>query len=279
MPLHSKGLAEIPILDPSAPTSPQQDSCSAPPFLEGATINVDWFDISYKQRVVLPYMSLAEFNESLSDPSYARFITLNPTPSQQAAILQSSTFFNETGATYNPKNVIVIFDNRYANATAQNVRGIDLNVKYSVDGLGGQWTFNADGSWMTNSKRQLVAGGPDDATAGVAYFPPRFKGRLTGSWSRAAFTVSALVNRLDGVRNTSIIPDAMGNPMTTLDLVFDYAADPHVIDGLGFNLSVMNVFNQRPPFLAPIQPYYVNYDSTNYSALGRVVNFSITKHF
>jgi outer membrane receptor protein involved in Fe transport len=69
--------------------------------------------------------------------------------------------------------------------------------------------------------------------------------------------------------------------MTTLDLIVDYQADLSVVGDVGFNLAVTNLLNEAPPFLTPAFgiSYLVNYDSTNYSALGRVVSATITKRF
>lgn len=250
-----------------------------PSFLPNATIDLGAFDIDYRQRVVNPFTSFVQIVQALSNPAYTNFVTHNPTPSQQAAILQSATFSNLTGSTYEPNNVIAIIDDRYLNAQSQHVRGSDFNVEYSTQGLGGLWNFNARGSLITKGERQLVGISDTQDTAGVVSYPSKFKGQVGARYSRSGFSVSTIVHYLSGVRNTLLTPSPMGGSMTTVDLVFDYAADPNILDGLGFNLSVMNAFDRHPPFMAPIQPYYVNYDSTNYSALGRVVSLAITKRF
>lgn len=250
-----------------------------PSFLPGATIDLGAFDIDYRERVVNPFNTFVQLVQALNDPAYANFVAHNPTTSQQATILKSAIFTNTTGAAYDPKSVIAVIDDRYLNAQSQHVRGIDLDIEYSTPGLGGMWNVNTRASLITKGERQLVGVSDIEDTTGVVSFPPKFKGQFGASWSRSNFSVSSIVNYLGGVRNTLLTPSPLGASMTTVDLVFDYAATPNLLDGFGFNLSLTNMFNRRPPFLAPIQPFYVNYDSTNYSALGRVVSFSITKHF
>src|SRR3546814_14156831 len=129
------------------------------------------------------------------------------------------------------------------------------------------WSVNAGASWLTASQRMIFYGTPEFDTAGVVNYPPKFKGRLGASWSRSNFSVTGTVNHLSGVWNTALMPNIKGDSMTTMDVVFDYAADPGLLGGFGFNASITNVFNRRPPYLAPPQPIYVAYDSTNYSAL------------
>ena len=252
-----------------------------PSFLPGATLEMGWFDIDYSDRVVNPLpSSSAQWGQILGNPIYARFYVFNPTQAQQEEFIQSgSTFTNFAGAAYDPNNVVVIFSNQNHNASSQRVRGADFDFRYVVPARNGSWSFNAGGSWITDGQRELIEGLPVIDTAGVVSFPPKFKGRIGANWSRTGFSVGAIVNHLGGVRNTRIEPNPKGDSMTTLDLVFDYAADPSVFGGLGFNLSVMNAFNKQPPYIAPSQPYYVNYDSTNYSALGRTVSLAITKRF
>src|SRR5690606_2637074 len=116
-------------------------------------------------------------------------------------------------------------------------------------------------------------------TAGVFAFPSKFKGRLGATWSRSNISLSAIAYQIGGVRNAVTPAAPKGSAMTTLDLVLDYEADKNLFAGFGFNLSITNAFNELPPFFSPTLPYHVNYDSTNYSALGRVMSLSATKQF
>ncbi len=43
-------------------------------------------------------------------------------------------------------------------------------------------------------------------------------------------------------------------------------------------LAVNNLFDVPPPYVQSTAVYLVNYDSTNYSAMGRYVSLSIAKH-
>jgi outer membrane receptor protein involved in Fe transport len=268
-----------PSLDPERANVATAGLVIQPSFLPGATIDLGGFDINYRGRVVNPFTSFVQLVQALNGVAYANFVTRNPTPGQLATILNSATLHNFTGAAYDPNNVIAVIDDRYLNAQTQHVRGIDLDLEYSAQGLGGLWNFNAQGSLITKGERQLTGVSGTEDTVGVVSYPSKFKGQVGARWSREDFSVSTIVHYLSGVRNTLMTPSPMGGSMTTVDLVFDYAANPNVLDGFGFNLAMTNIFNRHPPFIVPIQPYYVDYDSTNYSALGRVVSLAITKHF
>jgi hypothetical protein len=68
--------------------------------------------------------------------------------------------------------------------------------------------------------------------------------------------------------------------MTTVDMTLIYAPSAILgLHGVELSLSVLNLFNEAPPNLAPIAPIVVSYDSTNYSAVGRFVTASIGFRF
>ncbi|MFT3791448.1 MAG: TonB-dependent receptor [Rudaea sp.] len=251
-----------------------------PSFVPESSIELGWFDIDYTQRVTLPFPIGTQYGQALADPAYASYLISNPTASQQQQFIQGAgNFVNQSGRPYDPASVVAVFDNQNINAASQVVRGIDLDIRYATSMLDGLLSLSAGGSWITDAHRVLVDPTHPVATAGVVAYPAKYKGRMGANWSRSALTFAATINQVGGVWNTRTTPNVKGDSMTTLDLVADYAADVGQLKGLGFNVSVLNVFNQRPPFLMPIQPYYVNYDSTNYSALGRVVSVAITKRF
>lgn len=253
-----------------------------PSLLPGFSLEFSWFDIDYTDRVVLP---ISPIGQALSNPAFAEFVSLNPTPAERDAAfawagLPVGTFSgNFAGAAYDPTRVIAVIDDFYTNVAAQTLRGIDLSARYAADAFGGRLSLNGDGSWITDSTRKLTSLAPEILTAGVVYFPPKFKGRLGAAWSRGGLTLSSNVNYIGGVRNTNITPNPRGGSMTTLDVVVDYEMQSARLGNVRFDVAATNIFNKRPPFLQPQFAYYVNYDSTNYSPLGRVVSATVSKRF
>ena len=251
-----------------------------PSFLPGLSLELGWFDIDYVQRVVRPltFASNVQYGQTLDDPIYSDYSIRNPSAALLSE-LTSSRLSNVSGLEYDPAKVVALFDNREVNASSQVVRGIDLGLQYATSAFGGLFSVNANGSWITDASRVLVEGGVSAETAGVLGYPPNFKGRFGANWSRSALTFAASMNYTSGIRNTVFVSSPKGDAMTTFDLVVDYRAQPGVLAGFGFNLAIMNVLNQRPPYLQPSMPYWVNYDSTNYSAIGRTISVAISKKF
>jgi len=255
----------------------------SPAFLPGTSIELNWFHIDYVQRVVTPFQlpSLGQFGSTLLNTAYDDFLIRSPTPGEQALYVGSAAnFYNFTGGmAYVPESVVALFDNRNVNASSQRIEGVDASITHSLDVLGGVANFNAGGSWVTASRRNLIPMSSTFATAGVVGFPPKFKGRMSAHWVRNGLTLGAIVNHIGGVDDTMATIARAGSSMTTLDLIADYDFTTGWLGGFGVNVSVANIFNRAPPLLVPIAPYYVNYDSTNYAPLGRVIAVTLTKRF
>jgi iron complex outermembrane recepter protein len=253
-----------------------------PARLPGTTIEAGWFLVDYTQRVVRPlgFASQPLYGPTLDHPAYARYSIREPAAARLAELVAgASGFSNLTGRPYDPATVVALFDDREVNASSQEVRGVDLGLRHATEALDGTLSFHANGTWITHARRDLFAGGPRFETAGVLGYPPKFKGSFGAIWSRDAISLAGTVNHLGGIRNTAVANSPKGGSMTTFDLVLDYNAGLGVYHGFGFNLALVNALDRRPPYLQPAQPWLVNYDSSNYSALGRTVSLAITKSF
>jgi outer membrane receptor protein involved in Fe transport len=255
---------------------------ATPDFFRGFSLEFNWFDIDYDDRVVIP---ITVADQALTNPAYGEFVTLTPSEEQQRSTfaevgLPYGEFTgNFSGQAYDPADVHSIVQDKRVNAASQQLRGVDLSARYVMEAFGGNLSLNANMNWITDSTRTLSSLAPPLPTAGVIYFPSDFKARLEGTWSRDSFTGSAVVSRIAGVTNTSAFPNVKGGSMTTIDLVFDYEWQSTLFGELGFNVAATNLLNEAPPYLEPAQPYSVNYDSTNYSAIGRMISGTVRKRF
>lgn len=250
-----------------------------PPSLKGASFEATYFSVNYRDRVVAPFPSAAN---ALSNAAYASLVNRSPTPAQIAASYGASDqIFNPSGRPYDPGSVVAVIDGVNTNASSQKIHGIDLIGRYSFDlGNRSSGILLANVSYI-DSKQQLSAGQPTVQLAGTIFNPPQFRARGGGAYENDRGSFSAYVNYFGGVVDDRSPLRPRVSPMATVDLsarmlVLGTSRDE---PSLELALSAQNVLNAKPDRIAQPYVYATPFDSTNYSAVGRFVSFSVSKRF
>ncbi|OOG57863.1 TonB-dependent receptor [Rhodanobacter sp. B05] len=248
-----------------------------PEMLPSLESELTWFHIDYTNRVVQPINTSGSI---IGNPANAQFIDFSPTAAEQANILTTAKFYNYTGTAYDPSKVFAIVDNRYANVAWQQIKGLDLSASYRFD-LGGDWlAIRGSVSWL-NSTQQSSAAQRIFDLAGTLSNPAKVNSRIGAVWNSGGFSAAVFGNYKSGVTNNTV-DDKKSASFTTFDATLRYAIGPRggAWAGLEFALSAENLFNRAPPFTTPTSSIYsLPYDPTNYSAIGRYLSLSVSKHF
>ncbi len=245
-----------------------------PEALDGLGAELTWFDVDYTDRVVQPLVPA----QALSNPAFETFIRNAPSAEELAQTLQSFRFTNASGAVYDPAKVVAIAPNLYMNTSRQRARGLDLSGSYRFDLAAGHLTVRGAASRL-QSTQQNSPTQPAYDLAGTLFYPARFNSRVGAVWQQGGFTASLFGNYKSGVTNTT--DDRKGASFTTVDatLRYDTGARDDAWLGLALELSVQNAFDRPPPLYAVTSRTYAPYDSTNYSAIGRYLSLSVSKHW
>lgn len=247
-----------------------------PRALDGARLEISYFNIHYKDRIVTP---IAFLSQALGNPIYADRVTLAPSAARVAEIVsQIFDFSNATAAPYDPATVVAIVDNSNVNAGRQTIRGIDALFSYRA-ALGGAQSLTAslNASYL-ESKQQISRTQPVLPLAGVLFNPPHLRVRGALSWDSGSLLLNGTVSRIGGVDDTRTSPAVRIGPMTTLDLTARYRfTGGGLLGGTEIALSAMNLFNAKPDQIATALFSQTPYDSTNYSPIGRFLSVSISK--
>ena len=245
-----------------------------PEALSGFEVELTWFDIDYTQRVVVPIVG----TDVLGNPIYADFVDYDPTEAAQATALAHGKFYNYVGAPYDASKIVAIIDDRDTNASRQRIKGIDLSGSYRFDLGMGRLTIRGSASWLDSTQSLTVAQSPYDL-AGTLFNPAKLNSRIGAVWQQRGFTASLFGNYKSGVTNT--LDGKKGGSFTTFDatLRYDTGVRDDAWSNLALELSVQNVLDCAPPLYTPISPTYTPYDATNYSAVGRFVSLSVSKHW
>ncbi|MFC4311044.1 TonB-dependent receptor domain-containing protein [Steroidobacter flavus] len=242
-------------------------------------IDLSYFEIDYTDRVVQP---LSPTSQTLSNPNFANFVYYAPTPEQQAQLLAeySSRFYNYAEAPYDPANVVAIARDEYINAARQRVNGVDLSGSYRLDLGSGQLAFRGGVSWLDSTQQNNGLQNPFNLS-GQIFNPAKWQGRVGTVWLAGGLSVGTFVNYTSSVTNTFATPHKATASFTTVDMTarYEMLEREDFLSGVTVALTVENLFNREPPLYTPPFAAYVPFDSTNYSAIGRFVAVSLTKHW
>ena len=254
-----------------------------PSAIPGLQLDASYFNIRYKNRIIQPISGVNQYS-ALSNPIFGDYVIYAPDAATQAALIASTNgqLNNYSGAPYDPSSVVAIAFNNFINGTEQKIHGFDLSGRYSLPiGAWGELNVAGNGSWL-KSTEQINENAPVTRLAGIIYNPPKFRGRFNISWTKDSFTLAGYVNHSGRLRDTRSTSENDVKSQTTFDLnaLLNLPADTP-LGAWDFALSARNLFNARPPYAAPSggNSFYVNYDSTNYSPIGRFVSLSVTKHW
>jgi iron complex outermembrane recepter protein len=246
-----------------------------PPGIRTLLISANYFNIHYSDRITQP---ITDITTTLIDPAYASLVTPNPSPAlQQSVISGANVFYNFTGAPYNPALITALIDNRYLNVSEQWARGIDIRFKFSLDSDWGQFTPFLNGSYL-QLRQKLTATSPELTISGLVFYPQKYKIQGGLNWSRSSLAGTAIFNYVPPENNNLLVSPEQIGCWATLDLQGSYSiVRAHsMFDGISFRLSVLNVLDKRPAYLAGS---LLGYDPTQASPLGRVVKIGLVKEW
>jgi iron complex outermembrane recepter protein len=248
-----------------------------PEALPGLQMELTGFHIDYIDRVVQP---ITNYLQVLGNPFYAQVVDYQPSAAELERIVANAKFYNFTGVAYDPDNVVAIIYGNYVNVARQKIRGADLSGSYRFDLGAGRLTVRGSSSWLDSAQQSTATQNLFDLS-GTLFNPAKIRGRAGLVWEQGSFTTSAFANYTGGVTNTA--DGKKTASFTTFDAVLRYASNQPAgaLSGVEVTLSVQNLLDRPPPLYTPgaYADYTAPYDSTNYSAIGRFIDLSVSKHF
>jgi iron complex outermembrane receptor protein len=249
-----------------------------PRAVAGLNLSATYFDVDYTDRVTQPVSNGAL--GALTNPAVQEFIDYAPSPALLAALIARTPtgLRNSAGAPFDPAKVVAVINNNLVNASSQRIHGVDLGGTYRIPIASGDIILSGQGSWLTSSQRN-TSSLPSFDLAGTNFNPPHFRARGGATGHFGSFTTAFFANYIGSVLDTNAGPPAKGDNMVTLDLTLMWKAPATtgLLKGFELGVYVQNLANAKPPYLAPFSNTTVNYDSTNYSPLGRFVSLSLRK--
>lgn len=245
--------------------------------LEGFRLEVSYFDVRYRDRIVTP---IQYASQSLSNPLYADFINLTPSAADiEGSLSRADVFQNVAGGAFDPARIVAIVNNGNINVARQSLKGVDVSSRYAIETrTTGTFTLSAEGSYLKS--RQLTSPAqPITQLSGTLFNPPKFRGRAGISWIQDTLGASLFANHTGALRDTRREPTARLGATTTFDLSARLTPSQTTgpLAGTDIVFGVQNIFNRKPPLIWTSYVFDAPYDSTNYGAVGRFVSLSLSK--
>lgn len=138
---------------------------------------------------------------------------------------------------------LVSISSPFENIAAQKLWGIDVDthLNWKIE-RAGNFRVGLVGSYLGAFKEEAVEGQGFENLAGEDG-RPKFRGKATLGWVRAAYTSSLVVNYIGGYERPDV-DDTIGS-WTTVDTQVNWS--PRVLAGGTITMGVENLFDQDPP--------------------------------
>lgn len=241
------------------------------------SISVDYWDVRFKDRIGTPLGNADIFSTFENGALYASAITRNPPLPLVNQIFAEPNFFNVAGVT--PAQIGAIIDDRLNNLARRNQSGLDSSFSYIRPLPVGTLNLQLAGSYILHIDTQATSASPFFDVVGTIYNPAKFRTRDSLGWSDRGFDLTAFVNYTKSYVDNTQMPPAAVSSWTTFDLAVTYNSAgtdvPSVVRDVRVSLFVQNLFDRNPPYVNQI--YGLNFDPTNGSAIGRLINLQIVK--
>jgi outer membrane receptor protein involved in Fe transport len=250
----------------------------SPVTLRSLKLSATWFNIDYTDRVVRPITSTVT---SLSNPTFAPFVTWSPSLALQSELVsRATTFYNTRNLVYNPSSVVAVAFNNFTNATAQAIEGADVSYRQTFERGDARLKLFLNATWLTINQK-TVPTLPSVQLSGTIFNPAELKARGGINWERGGWSVTGIVNYVDGLDDTGMTPVVRIASWTTADatLVYRFEGRSPFLKGVRVSLSATNLFDRDPPKAFSTARTFTgfNYDSTNHSVIGRSVALTLSK--
>jgi iron complex outermembrane receptor protein len=246
-----------------------------PDWAKGLKVSLTWFETRYSNRITTPPGN--PFAALVNSGLYASEITRNPTLAQiNAAIAGTTLFINPFGIPLNSIKSIINAEEQ--NLASEDMKGWDFSAAYSHSLWSGNLTLNVSGEHLDSFKVALTPTATPTDVSNTAYNPPAWRTRSSASWAWREWTFTGTLNTVGSYTDNLTLTPSRVKAYSTIDGQMSYRVNSNMqpFSGMTLALSVIDLFDTQPPFVAGAQ---AGYDPTNASPLGRVWTVSLRKRW
>jgi iron complex outermembrane receptor protein len=246
----------------------------------GLTAKLTYYDIVFKDEIITVGSSIdvvdAFVDEAILGPE---IVQRNPPSSLVQQYTSAPTYVNPFNI--NPTTIGAIFDDRSLNLSTVKTRGLDFGLGDKTTLLGAPIDAGIDGTYIFAFDNQFTNSAPVASFLNTPYnaIDLRLRGRAVVA--PGPFSTGLYVNFTNAYRDTNIVPNGHVSSWTTADAVVSYkfGSTEGPSSGVLVALSVTNLTNRTPPYVASPTGYGITYDGVDANALGRFISLRLQKRW
>jgi iron complex outermembrane receptor protein len=256
-----------------------------PDWAPGLKLTASYFNIDYKDIIDTPGTNLRTTGISSAERErlYAPYIVRRPTDAAGSAaftrMIEDKLASPLSGGSTIPANSVnVYYDGRSWNAGQLKVSGLDLQASYSHDTDFGSFSYGVMGTYYIDYQRSLTPGGELEDKLNLIEFPTQYTVRANIGWSTDNWSANAYVNYKPSYTSNLETPSREVDAYTTVDgsVRYAFSSDSYALRDVVIGVEVQNLFDKDPPLALVGNQVF---DSSNGSALGRIVALRVSKAF
>jgi outer membrane receptor protein involved in Fe transport len=251
-----------------------------PQEVPGLTAKLTYYDIVFKNEIVVTSASISTtaifVDEAILGPE---IVQRNPPSSAIQQWISYPSYSNPLNV--NPASIGAIFDDRSLNLSTAKTTGLDFGLGYKTTLDRTQIDTGIDGTYIFSFDNQFSSVAPVASILNTTYNPIDLRFRARALVTQGPLSTGLYLNFTNSYENNYVMSTAHVASWTTADAVISYKfGSPELpSSGATVGLSVINLANRNPPYVASTFGYGVNYDGVNASPLGRYVSLRLQKRW
>jgi iron complex outermembrane receptor protein len=248
--------------------------------ISGLTAKLTYYNIVFKDEINSAQSNITTtdvfVDEAIVGPE---ILQRNPPSSLIQQYISAPTYLNPFNI--NPATIGAFFDDRELNLSTVKTRGLDFGVGYKTTVLGSSVDTGVDGTYIFTFDNQFSNSAPITSFLNTTYNPVdlRLRGRLIVT--QGLVTAGLYMNFTNAYRDINVVPNGHVSSWTTADAVvsYEFGSAEAPSRGVSLALSVTNLTNRDPPYVANETLYPITYDGVNANALGRFFSLRLQKRW
>jgi iron complex outermembrane recepter protein len=248
--------------------------------IPGLTAKLTYYDVVFSSQIAVAGASFCECN-AFNDASIlgSSILQRNPPASLVQQLISSPTYANPFHV--DPTTIGAIFDSRALNLSSVKTRGLDFGVGYKTTVLGARIDTGFDGTYIFAFDSQFTGTAPITSILNTTYNPVDLRLRGRAIATQGALSAGIYLNFTNGYTDNNITPNGHVSSWTTADAVvgYEFGSAGIPFSGVSIQLSVVNLTDRDPPYLANPLGYQFTYDAANANALGRFYSLRVQKRW